>query len=88
MSGHVFHPHHHELHGITVVVETSTGTTYVGRCNTVDETGVHLWDAAEHRDAASRDEFLRSTLKFGVRRDHPVITVPGGVVVGVRRLAE
>ena len=79
MSGHVFHPGHHALHGITVVLDTTGPVTYVGRFDTQDESGVHLLDVAVHDrsdPAASREEFLRRTLKFGipVTRKHVVVS--------------
>jgi hypothetical protein len=84
VSGHVFHQGHHALHGITVVLETRD-RTYIGRFDTQDETGVHLLDVAVHEgDAAlSKDEFLRRTLKFGVRAERKHLLVPAGDVTAV-----
>jgi hypothetical protein len=74
----VFHPGHHALHGITVVLETTGSLAYVGRFDTQDDGGVHLLDVAVHDrsdPASSREEFLRRTLKFGVpvARKHVVV---------------
>lgn len=88
MSGHVFHPGHSELHGVTVVLETTGDTVYVGRYHEETPQGVLLHDVAEHRDAASRVEFLRRTLKFGVRAEHRDLLVPGEAVRRIRRLVE
>jgi hypothetical protein len=88
-SGPVFHPGHHELHGITVVVETSGPRTYVGRFDTQDEHGVHLLDVAVHDGSApspSREEFLRRSATFGVRVELKHVLVPGGEVVRISRL--
>jgi hypothetical protein len=78
MSGHVFHPGHQALHGVTVVVETTGGRTYVGRFDTEDEQGVHLLDAGVH-DAATaalpKDDYLRRTLKFGVRTEQKHVVI-------------
>ena len=74
MSGHVFHPGHHELHGITVVVTTGDDRLVIGRFNHEDARGIHLLDAAVHDPATSqdsRDDYLRRTLKFGVKPEHP-----------------
>lgn len=87
MSGHVFHPGHSELHGITVVLETA-GALYVGRYHEETEKGVLLHDVAECRGAETRAEFVRKTLKFGVRADHRHIVVPSAEVQRVVRLMD
>lgn len=83
MTGHVFHPGHHELHGITVVLETTQDQLYVGRFDKQDENGVHmigvsLFDPSE--TDLSRDEFLARTARFGVRIDRPHLVVPLSLV--------
>jgi hypothetical protein len=90
MTGHVFHPGHAELHGITVVVETRGTTTYVGRYDREDERGVHLLDVGTHEDSAdvSRDEYLRRSAKFGVRTEHRHLIVPSDQVARITRLGE
>ena len=50
--GHIFHPGHAELHGITVVVETHGARTYVGRYDREDELGVHMLDVGVHEGSA------------------------------------
>jgi hypothetical protein len=90
MSGHVFHPGHHELHGVTVVLETTGTRTYVGRFDSEDQRGVLMHDVAVH-DAAvggtSWDEFLRRSAKFGIRAEHKDVLVPRDQVVRVTRFA-
>lgn len=91
MSGMVFHPGHHELHGVTVVLETTGPTTYVGRFDTEDERGVHLLNVAIHDPASADsplDDFLARTLKFGVKTERKHLVVPSGEVKRIRRLAE
>ncbi len=91
MSGHVFHPGHHELHGVTVVLETHGATTYVGRFDTQDESGVHLLDVGIHDEGqggVSKREFLARSIKFGIRADRKHVTVPAAEVAGVTRLAD
>ena len=86
MSGHVFHQGHHALHGVTVVLETTGPRTYVGRFDTQDESGVHLLDVAVHDGgdrALSKDDFIRRTLKFGVRADRKHLLVPSGEVASL-----
>ena len=91
MSGHVFHPGHSDLHGVTVVLETTGDAVYVGRYHEETQGGVLLHDVAEHRpvaDGVSREEFFSRTLKFGVRAQHRHLTVPGGEVRRITRLVD
>lgn len=90
MSGHVFHPGHAELHGITVVVETNGPLTYVGRYDSEDEHGVLMLDVGVH-DAAtgvSKDDYVRKSAKFGIRSDHKRLVVPAAQVARITRLGE
>ena len=86
--GHVFHPGHHELHGITVVVETSGPRTYVGRFDHEDAMGVHLLDVATHDagDGSGREDFVERTARFGVRAECKHLIVPRAEIAGIRRL--
>jgi hypothetical protein len=88
MPGHVFHPGHSELHGITVVVETSGPLTYVGRYDSEDEQGVHMLDVGvhDHTSGGSRDEYVRKSAKFGIRSDHKHLVIPAGQVVRITKL--
>ena len=89
MSGHVFHPGHSELHGITVVLETNGSLTYVGRYDSEDERGVHMLDVGVHDAAAgggSKEEYVRRSAKFGIRSDHKHLVVPAAQVVRITRL--
>jgi len=90
MSGHVFHPGHQELHGITVVLETGGTRTYVGRFDSQDEGGIHLLDAAVHEggEGLSKEEFIRRSAKFGIRVEHRHLVVPEADVARIRRLGE
>ena len=91
MSGHVFHPGHHALHGVTVLLETTGTRSYVGRFDSEDESGVRLLDVAVHepRDGGmSREEFVRRTLKFGVRVEQKHTVVPSVEVARIKPLAE
>jgi hypothetical protein len=86
--GHVFHPGHHELHGVTVVVETGGTRTYVGRFDHEDPAGVHLLDVATHdaSDGSSREEYVRRTERFGVRAERKHVIVPRSEIAAIRRL--
>jgi hypothetical protein len=85
------HASKHELHGITVVVETDGAELFVGRCDDIDGEGVHLKDADRHVDgegAVPREEFLARARRFGVWPNHRMLTVPGERVRRVVRLVE
>ena len=72
MSGHVFHPGHEELHGVTVVVESPSGVIWVGRYHERTDRGVLLHDVATHDPASadqSRDAWIQRLIKFGIRID-------------------
>jgi hypothetical protein len=88
MSGHVFHPGHSELHGITVVVETNGSLTYVGRYDSEDPRGVHILDVGVHDSSGggSRDEYVSKSAKYGIRADHKHLVVPADQVVRITRL--
>jgi hypothetical protein len=85
------HSHKHALHGITVVVETDGPELYVGRCDDIDEAGVHLRDADRHHATESdvpREEFLAKARRLGVWPNHRHLTVPAAAVRAVNRLAD
>jgi len=84
----VFHPGHHELHGVTVVVETAGALTYVGRFDTEDAAGVHLLDVGVHDAAAggTREDFVRRSARFGVRSDRKHLVVPRAEVARITPL--
>jgi hypothetical protein len=89
--GHVFHSARHELHGITVVVETHGPHTYVGRFDHEDSSGVHLLDVGMHDagaagDAGGREEYLERTARFGVRAARKHLIVPRSEIASIRRL--
>ena len=85
------HAEKHSLHGITVVVETDGPELFVGRCDDIDERGVHLKDADRHHaetSAVPRETFLARARQVGVWPNHRQLTVPAGSVRAVRRLAD
>jgi hypothetical protein len=91
MTGHVFHPGHQDLHGVTVVLETLGTRTYVGRFDSQDERGVHLHDVGVHDSATaelSQEDFLRRCDRFGIRPEHRDVLVASGEVKRIRRLVE
>lgn len=89
MSGFVLHPGHHELHGVTVVVELASGITHVARFDTQDERGIHLLNVGTHDPAVSTmslEEYLARTRKFGVRAERKHLVVPAAEVVRLETL--
>ena len=89
MSGHVFHPGHDDLHGITVVLEGASGKTYVGRWHEQTPKGVVMHDVATHDPAGpqTREDFLARTLKFGVKPEQKTVVV-SEQLLSVKKLAE
>ncbi len=90
MTGHVFHPGHHELHGITVIVETVGTRVYVGRFDSQDDAGVHLNDVGVFDSATggSKADYLQRSARFGIRAEHKHLLVPSQDVATITRLAE
>lgn len=89
MTGHVFHPGHAELHGITVVLETHGSLTYVGRYDSEDTAGVHLLDAGIHDGSTakvSKEEYVRRSAKFGIRSEHKHLVVASDQVAQITPL--
>jgi len=79
MSGHVFHPGHEELHGVTVVVRGSSGRSWVGRYHERTERGILLHDVAIHDPATApvdRDTWLARLRKFGIKVDSKHVVIP------------
>lgn len=86
-----FHQGRHELHGVTVVVETEGPEVYVGRCDDMDDKTLILLDADMHRegeDGQSNEEYLRKAAGVGVFKQFDRLVVPRRVVRRVRRLGE
>ncbi len=80
MSGHVFHPGHDELHGVTVVISGTSGRTYVGRWHEQGPRGVTMRDTAIHDPATNPlalDAWLAKQRKFGVAATEKHLIVAG-----------
>ena len=63
-----FHQGKSELHGITVVVDTSGPAIYVGRCDDMDDSGIILLDADVHEESdggRSKAEYVERAAQFG-----------------------
>jgi hypothetical protein len=86
-----FHQHKSELHGITVVVDTTGPEVFVGRCDDVDDRGVILHDADVHRDGEegrSKDDYVKRAALYGVWKKFDTLLVPKEKVASIRRLGE
>lgn len=86
-----FHQGKGELHGITVVVDTTGAEIYVGRCDEVGEAGVVLLDGDVHRDGEggrSKEQWLGEAARYGVWKSFDRVVVPAAAVASVRRLGE
>ncbi len=86
-----FHDDNGELHGITVVVQTTGPRVYVGRCDTQTGEGILLLDADHHDDGEgdkSRDDYLAFASKYGVFKKHDRVFVEAREIAKVRRLGE
>jgi len=91
LSGHVFHPGHEELHGVTVVVESPNGVAWVGRYHERTDRGVLLHDVAIHDPTSAdqtRDVWIQRLLKFGIRIDQKHVVVPDAEASRIVRLQE
>jgi hypothetical protein len=86
-----FHQGKHELHGITIVVETDGPETHIGRCDDIVERGVILLDGDTHRESPlgpSKAEYLKKAAMFGVFKSFDTLIVDPARVVGIRRLGD
>ena len=86
-----FHDDKGELHGITVVVETTGDAVYVGRCDTRTAKGIVLLDADEHREGdggRSNHEYIERASQWGVFKKFDRIAIPEAEIASVRRLGE
>lgn len=91
MSGHVFHPGHDDLHGVTVVIELLDGRSVVGRWHDRTDRGVLLHNVAIYDpDTATvpKEEWFGKLLKFGVPVAEKHMLIPDDLFGGVRSLSE
>jgi hypothetical protein len=89
LSGRPLHTDRHELHGVTVVLDTRNAGTYIGRFDTQDAQGVHLMNVGVFDPTqGTRDDYLRCSVKFGIRVDRPELTVASSEVARITPLGE
>lgn len=88
MTGHLFHPGHQPLHGITVVVKAGS-RTFIGRFDRVEDGQLQLLNVAVHDpDTSAREEFLRRSRTFGVRVDLKHLVIAEAEVSAITPLAD
>lgn len=86
-----FHAGKHELHGITVVVDTTGPEIFIGRCDDMDEREVLLVDVDIHRDGddgRSKEEYVERAASFGTWKKHDRVRIDRRAVTSVRRLGD
>jgi hypothetical protein len=79
VSGHVFHPGHDELHGITVVITGASGRTYVGRWHERGTRGITMKDVAihdPHHVKVTVADWLAKQRTFGVAIAEKMLIIP------------
>ena len=86
-----FHQGKSELHGITVVVDTTGPEIFVGRCDDEDDRGIFLHDVDVHRDGEggrSKEEYVKRAAMLGTWKKYDALLVPADKIASVRRLGE
>lgn len=86
-----FHQDKHELHGITVVVDTVSDEIYIGRCDDLNDQGVLLLDVDVHKDGddgRSKEDYVQRAAQFGIWKKFQRVVIPGANVASVRRLGD
>jgi hypothetical protein len=86
-----FHEDKHELHGITVVVDTVGDEIYIGRCDDMNDQGVLLLDVDVHKDGEegrTKEDYVQRAAQFGIWQKFPRVVIPGPQIASVRRLGD
>lgn len=95
MTGGAHRPVRHadkgDLHGITVVVDTTGAELYVGRFFEQRGDGILLLDVARHRDGAngvSKEQYVQTAVRYGQWKELDQVLVPLPEVRSVTRLSD
>jgi hypothetical protein len=86
-----FHQGKSDLHGITVVVDTTGAEVFVGRCDDMDDRGIILHDVDVHREGEggrSKDDYVKRAATMGVWKKYDALMIPKEKIASVRRLGE
>ena len=86
-----FHDDKHELHGLTVVVDTTGDEIFIGRCDDMDDRVVLLLDVDVHREGdagRSKEDYVQRAAQMGFWKKHDRVEIPADKVTSVRRLGD
>lgn len=86
-----FHQDKGELHGITVVVDTSGEKVYIGRCDVLNDQGIVLHDVDVHSEGENdltNEQYVARAAQVGAWKKLDRIAIPKGEIASVRRLGE
>jgi hypothetical protein len=86
-----FHQNKHELHGITVVVDTRGDDVLIGRCDDMDHEKIILLDVDVHtdgEDGKTKQEYIARAVKFGTWKKHDQVVVALADVESVKPLGQ
>ena len=86
-----FHQGRSELHGITVVVDTTGPEIFIGRCDDETGEGIILYDVDVHRDGdggRSKEDYVKRAAMLGIWKKHDALMIPKEKIASVRRLGE
>lgn len=86
-----FHQGKSDLHGITVVVDTTGPEVFVGRCDDMDDRGIILHDVDVHRDGEggrSKDDYVKRAAMLGIWKKYDALMIPNEKIASVKRLGE
>ena len=86
-----FHQGKSELHGITVVVDTSGSEIVIGRCDDEDDRGIFLHDVDVHTDGEggrSKEAYVQRAAMVGIWKKHDHLFIPRDRIASIRRLGE
>jgi hypothetical protein len=84
-----FHDNMGDLHGITVVVDTTGPQVIVGRCHEANDQHVLLHDADVHEEVAggvSKQEYVKRAAKWGVFAKHKTLRLDPKQVASITPL--
>ncbi len=85
------HRERHELHGITLVVDTDGPEIYIGRCDDITDVEVVLLDVDVHRegeDGRSKTDYVERAAQVGTWVKHSMVSLPRRRVASIRRLGD
>ena len=86
-----FHHDKGELHGITVVVDTTGRHVFIGRCDTITPDGVILLDVDVHEETEggkSKADYIAQAARVGTWKKHDRVVVPTAEVASIERLGD